>query len=149
MYLTLRDKAARRKVLMLVSKFDHCLGDLLYRNRTGELNMNVVGIVGNHPQKALAISMVGLVPYHYFPITCDIKPQQEAQIREVVTNSGAELVVLARYMQILSDHMTAFLSGRCINTHHSSFIPARIQRRQTLSSGACTRGQNDWRAMST
>jgi formyltetrahydrofolate deformylase len=77
MYLTLRDKAARRKVLMLVSKFDHCLGDLLSRNRTGELNMNVVGIVGNHPQKALAISMVGPVPYHYFPITCDIKPQQE------------------------------------------------------------------------
>ena len=118
----LRAKGARRKVLLLVSKFDHCLGDLLYRDRIGELNMEVVGIVGNHPKEALNISLIGDLPYHYFPITKDTKPQQEAQIKAVVTNSGAELVVLARYMQILSDDLAAFLSGRCINIHHS-FLP--------------------------
>jgi formyltetrahydrofolate deformylase len=118
----LRAKTARRKVLLLVSKFDHCLGDLLYRNRIGELNMEVVGIIGNHPKEALSISLIGDVPYHHFPITRDTKPQQEAQIKQVVTASGAELVVLARYMQILSDDLAKFLSGRCINIHHS-FLP--------------------------
>jgi len=122
MHWALREKAAKRKVLLLVSKFDHCLGDLLYRNRIGELNMDVVGIIGNHPSAALAISLVGDIPYHHFPVTRDTRPQQEARIREVVTSSGAELVVLARYMQILSDEMAVFLSGRCINIHHS-FLP--------------------------
>ncbi len=122
MHWTLRSKAARRKVLLMVSKFDHCLGDLLYRNRIGELNMDVVGIVGNHPREALAISLIDSIPYHHFPITRDTKAQQEARIRDVVDQTGAELVVLARYMQILSDEMTAFLSGRCINIHHS-FLP--------------------------
>ncbi len=118
----LRAKGARRKVLLLVSKFDHCLGDLLYRNRIGELNMEVVGIIGNHPKEALNITLIGDLPYHHFPITKDTKPEQEARIKAVVTNSGAELVVLARYMQILSDDLAAFLSGRCINIHHS-FLP--------------------------
>tara|TARA_B100000678_G_scaffold288239_1_gene296316 strand:- start:418 stop:1263 length:846 start_codon:yes stop_codon:yes gene_type:complete len=111
-----------RKVLLLVSKFDHCLGDLLYRNRIGELDMDVVGIVSNHPQDALRISMIGDIPYHHLPITRDTKPQQEAQIKAIVDETGAELVVLARYMQILSDDLAAFLSGRCINIHHS-FLP--------------------------
>ena len=111
-----------RKVLMMVSKFDHCLGDLLYRNRIGELDMDVVGIVSNHPQSALRISMIGDIPYHHLPITKDTKPQQEAQIKQIVEETGAELVVLARYMQILSDDLAAFLSGRCINIHHS-FLP--------------------------
>ena len=118
----LRAKGAARKVLLLVSKFDHCLGDLLYRNRIGELNMDVVGVVGNHPREALSISLLDDVPYHHFPITKDTKPQQEAQIKALVESTGAELVVLARYMQILSDDMSAFLSGRCINIHHS-FLP--------------------------
>ncbi len=122
MHWTLRAKAARRKVLMMVSKFDHCLGDLLYRNRIGELNMDIVGIIGNHPQSALAITLLDSIPYHHLPITRDTKPQQEAQVRDIVRESGAELVVLARYMQILSDEMSAFLSGRCINIHHS-FLP--------------------------
>jgi formyltetrahydrofolate deformylase len=108
----LRDKAERRKVLLMVSKFDHCLGDLLYRNRIGELTMDVVGIVGNHPREALSISLLGDMPYYHFPITKDTKPQQEARIRDLVDQTGAELVVLARYMQILSDEMSAFLSGR-------------------------------------
>ena len=118
----LRAKGAPRKVVLMVSKFDHCLGDLLYRNRIGELNMDVVAVIGNHPKEALSISLIGEVPYYHFPITKDTKPQQEAQIKQVVTDTGAELVVLARYMQILSDDLARFLSGRCINIHHS-FLP--------------------------
>ncbi len=118
----IRDSSVNQKVLLLVSKFDHCLGDLLYRKRIGELKMDVVGIVSNHPKEALNLTLFGDVPYHHFPVTKDTKPQQEALIKDVVTSSGAELVVLARYMQILSDDMTAFLSGRCINIHHS-FLP--------------------------
>jgi formyltetrahydrofolate deformylase len=119
---SLRAKDRPRKVLLLVSRFDHCLGDLLYRHRIGELAMDVVGIVGNHPREALSISLIGDTPYHHFPITRDSKPEQEARIKAVVSESGAELVVLARYMQILSDDLTGFLSGRCINIHHS-FLP--------------------------
>lgn len=119
---TLRASSERRKVMLMVSKFDHCLGDLLYRQRIGELPMDVVGIICNHPREALKISLVGDVPFHYLPITKDTKPQQEAQIKALVNQSGAELVVLARYMQILSDDLARFLSGRCINIHHS-FLP--------------------------
>ncbi|PYE84572.1 formyltetrahydrofolate deformylase [Pseudoroseicyclus aestuarii] len=110
------------KVMILVSKFDHCLVDLLYRQRMGELPMEVVAIAGNHPAEALSADLPADVPYHHLPITRETKPQQEAQIRDLVDNTGAELVVLARYMQILSDEMSAFLSGRCINIHHS-FLP--------------------------
>jgi formyltetrahydrofolate deformylase len=119
---TLRAASERRKVMLMVSRFDHCLGDLLYRHRIGELPMDVVGIICNHPREALRISLIGDVPFHYLPVTKDTKPQQEAQIKALVTESGAELVVLARYMQILSDDMASFLSGRCINIHHS-FLP--------------------------
>jgi len=118
----LRESGYRTKVMLLVSKFDHCLGDLLYRHRIGELPMDVVGIISNHPREALNLSLLGEIPYHHLPITKETKPQQEAQIKELVTSSGAELVVLARYMQILSDDLAAFLSGRCINIHHS-FLP--------------------------
>jgi len=107
---------------LMVSKFDHCLGDLLYRQRIGELPMDVVGIICNHPREALKISLVGDVPFHYLPVTKDTKAAQEAQIKAIVTETGADLVVLARYMQILSDDMASFLSGRCINIHHS-FLP--------------------------
>lgn len=119
---TYRRAAARRRVLILVSRFDHCLGDLLYRQRIGELAMDVVGIVANHPRDALATSVIGELPFHHLPVTHDTKPAQEARIRAIVEETGAELVVLARYMQILSDGMAAWLSGRCINIHHS-FLP--------------------------
>ncbi|WP_296680268.1 formyltetrahydrofolate deformylase [Novosphingobium sp.] len=122
MQWSMRSASARRKVMLMVSKFDHCLGDLLYRNRIGELSMDVVGIIGNHPAGALNISLVGDIPYHHLPITAQTKSLQEAQIKELVTTTGAELVVLARYMQILSDDLASFLSGRCINIHHS-FLP--------------------------
>ncbi len=119
---TLRDAKQRRRVLLLVSRFDHCLGDLLYRMRIGELNMDAVGIVSNHPANALNLTLHPDIPYHHFPITRETKPQQEAQIRGVIEETGAELVVLARYMQVLSDDFSAYLSGRCINIHHS-FLP--------------------------
>ncbi len=118
----MRDGEARERVLLMVSKFDHCLGDLLYRVRIGELKMDVVGIVSNHPREALNLTLIGDFPYHHLPVTKETKASQEAQIKALVDESGATLVVLARYMQILSDDMAAFLSGRCINIHHS-FLP--------------------------
>jgi formyltetrahydrofolate deformylase len=118
----IRSADARRKVILMVSKFDHCIGDLLYRHRIGELPMDVVGIICNHPREALNITLIGDIPFHYLPVTKETKPQQEAQIKALVEETGAELVILARYMQILSDDLASFLSGRCINIHHS-FLP--------------------------
>ncbi len=118
----LRSRTRWQRVLILVSKYDHCLGDLLYRLRIGELPMEVVGIVSNHPKDALNLNLIGEIPYYYLPVTPATKPQQEAQIKRIVEETQAELVVLARYMQILSDDLSAYLSGRCINIHHS-FLP--------------------------
>jgi len=118
----LRSTTEKMKLMLMVSKFDHCLGDLLYRTRIGELRIDPVGIISNHPREALHLTLFGDIPYHYLPVTKDTKPAQEAQIKALVTESGAELVVLARYMQILSDDLAGFLSGRCINIHHS-FLP--------------------------
>ena len=112
----------RRRVLLLVSKFDHCLADLLYRWRIGELAMDVVGVASNHPLATFGGLDLGGAPFHHLPVTPATKPQQEAQIKALVEATGAELVVLARYMQVLSDDLAAFLSGRCINIHHS-FLP--------------------------
>jgi formyltetrahydrofolate deformylase len=113
---------APRRVLLLVSKFDHCLVDLLYRWRIGELAMTPTAIVSNHGIEHFAgIDMAGL-PFHHLPITKDTKMEQEAQIWTLVKETKSELVVLARYMQVLSDALTAKLSGRCINIHHS-FLP--------------------------
>ncbi|MCB2074539.1 MAG: formyltetrahydrofolate deformylase [Novosphingobium sp.] len=119
---SIRGLDERCKVLILVSKFDHCLVDLIYRQRIGELAMDIVGIVSNHPREAVSDMDFGPIPFHHFPVTKETKPAQEAQIKQLVTETGAELVVLARYMQILSDDMASFLSGRCINIHHS-FLP--------------------------
>ena len=116
-----RPVSARKRVLILVSKFDHCLVDLLYRWRIGELPMEIAGIVSNHPRETYATDF-DEIPFHYLPVTKDTKAQQEAQIRTIVQDTGADLIVLARYMQILSDDMAAFLAGRCINIHHS-FLP--------------------------
>ncbi|HET6522880.1 formyltetrahydrofolate deformylase [Sphingopyxis sp.] len=118
--LRLRDE--KPKVLILVSKFDHCLGDLLYRNRIGDLGMDVVGVICNHPRSALRLGGLGDIPFFHLPVTRETKAEQEAQIKKIVNETGADLVILARYMQILSDDLAAFLSGRCINIHHS-FLP--------------------------
>ena len=118
----LRTAGDAPKVLILVSKFDHCLSDLVYRQRIGELTMDIAGIVSNHPRSALVASMTDGLPYHHLPVAPGKKAEQEAQIRALIDETGIDLVVLARYMQILSDEMAAFLSGRCINIHHS-FLP--------------------------
>jgi formyltetrahydrofolate deformylase len=89
-----------------------------------------------------SISLIGDIPYHHLPITKDTKPQQEAQIKRIITETGAELVVLARYMQILSDDLAAFL--RALH-QHPPLVPAQLQGRQTLSPGPRARGQDDRR----
>ncbi|GGB38171.1 formyltetrahydrofolate deformylase [Sphingomonas metalli] len=119
---TLKDAAAKRRVVLMVSRWDHCLGDLLYRTILGELPMEVVAILSNHPRERLHTSLIGDIPYHYLPTTPATKAAQEAAVKQVIAETGAELVVLARYMQILSDDLARFLSGRCINIHHS-FLP--------------------------
>ena len=108
----------RMKVVIMVSRSDHCLNDLLYRHRIGQLPMDITAVVSNHPDMAPLAEWHGL-PYHHFPITPDTKAEQEAQIWQVVQETGAELVILARYMQVLSSDMCEKLSGRAINIHHS------------------------------
>lgn len=111
------------KTLILASKFDHCLAYLLYKVRMGELPLEIVGIASNHPVSALTAADVRDLPFHHLPVTPDTRALQEHQIKALVEESGAELVILARYMQILSDDLAAYLSGRCINIHHS-FLPS-------------------------
>ena len=111
-----------RRVMIMVSKFDHCLADLLYRWRIGELPIEPVAIVSNHPREAIGHTDTGAIPFHHLPVTRDTKAQQEARVREIAAETDAELIVLARYMQILSDAQAAHFAGRCINIHHS-FLP--------------------------
>src|SRR3546814_10935800 len=106
----------------MMSKFDHCLGDLLYRVRIGELKMDIVAIVSNHPREALSLRMIDGIPYHYLPVAKDSTPQQEARITALVEETGAPLIVLARSMQLLSDDLAACLSCRCIK-YHLIFLP--------------------------
>ena len=120
MALHLRALSERPRVLILVSKFDHCLVDLLYRVRTGELEMDIVGIISNHPADP-RLDLCA-IPFHHLPITVATRSTQEAEIARLYRESGAELVILARYMQILSDQLAEEFAGRCINIHHS-FLP--------------------------
>jgi formyltetrahydrofolate deformylase len=119
---SIEDRSRRARVLLLASKQDHCLADLLYRWHTGELAMDVVGIVSNHPRETYAHLSLGEVPFHYLPVTQATKAQQEAQLLQLIDATAADLVVLARYMQILSGDLAQRLAGRCINIHHS-FLP--------------------------
>jgi formyltetrahydrofolate deformylase len=118
----MRDRATRRRVMLLVSKSDHCLVDILYRWRTGELEMIPTAIVSNHPRESYANLDFGDIPFHYLPVTADTRREQEVAIWQLVRQTRTDLVVLARYMQILSDEMSVKLAGRCINIHHS-FLP--------------------------
>jgi formyltetrahydrofolate deformylase len=111
-----------RRTIILVSKFDHCLVDLLYRCRTGELPIDPVAIVSNHPREAAIRVDIGDIPFHHIPVTPDTKPAAEAQFRALAEATDAELIVLARYMQVFSDEQSAHFAGRCINIHHS-FLP--------------------------
>ncbi|MFG1190460.1 MULTISPECIES: formyltetrahydrofolate deformylase [Xanthobacter] len=119
---TLRPVSEKRKVLLLASKFDHCLADLLYRWRIGEIPMEISGIVSNHPRETYAHLDFDGIPFHHLPVTKATKLEQETQVWEIFQSSGSELAVLARYMQVLSDGLSAKLSGKCINIHHS-FLP--------------------------
>ncbi len=111
-----------KRVALMVSRFDHCLVDLLYRWRSGELRMDPVAIVANYPRETYAHIDFGDIPFHYLPITRETKMEQESQAWEIIKSAKADLVVLARYMQILSDGFAAKLQGRCVNIHHS-FLP--------------------------
>ena len=106
------------KVAIMVSKYDHCLNDLLYRFRTGQLNIDVTVIISNHPDLEDLAKWHG-IPYYHLPITAETKLEQEAQVRELIEKYDTELVVLARYMQVLSPSMCEYLDGRAINIHHS------------------------------
>ncbi|MDB5437831.1 MAG: Formyltetrahydrofolate deformylase [Caulobacteraceae bacterium] len=117
---TLEEADRPMPVVIAVSRFGHCLNDLLHRWRSGALPVEIKAVVSNHEDMRGIVEWHGL-PYHYLP-TGD-KPAQEARFLEIVRNSGAELTVLARYMQILSAEMAGALSGRCINIHHS-FLPS-------------------------
>jgi len=119
---TVRPAGQKKRALILVSRHDHCLADLLYRTRIGEMNMDIAGIISNHPLESLNVSSVGDIPFHFLPVSKDSKPGQETDIKRIIEGTGADLVILARYMQILSTDLANSLSGRCINIHHS-FLP--------------------------
>jgi len=112
-----------KRVLIMASKLDHCLVDLLYRWRIGELPMIICGIVSNHPREVYASIDFADIPFHYLPVSPDTKSAQEARLLEIIAESKVDMVILARYMQILSDNLSSKLSGRCINVHHS-FLPS-------------------------
>jgi len=116
------DQSERMKVMLMVSRFGHCLNDILYRWRIGALPIDIVGVVSNHfdYQKVVVNHDI---PFHHIPVTRENKPQAEAKIMELAESTGTELVVLARYMQVLSDTMCERMSGRIINIHHS-FLPS-------------------------
>lgn len=116
------DAAERMKVLLMVSRFGHCLNDLLYRWKIGALPIDIVGVVSNHfdYQKVVVNHDI---PFHHIKVTKDNKLQAEAQLMELVEQTGTELIVLARYMQVLSDQLCRTMSGKIINIHHS-FLPS-------------------------
>jgi len=116
------DRARRPRIVALVSKFDHALLHLLYQIRVGWLEAEVAAIVSNHPDFRAAAEREGL-PFHHWPVTPATKPEQEARLLDLVRGEGADLVVLARYMQVLSDGLSNRLYGMAINIHHS-FLPS-------------------------
>jgi formyltetrahydrofolate deformylase len=118
---SISDGDRKPRVLIMVSKFDHCLVDLLYRHRRGELKMDITCVVSNHPDLQSLVESHGL-RYIHLPVTAATKPQQEDRLMEVVGETQSELVVLARYMQVLSDDLCRRLRGQAINIHHS-FLP--------------------------
>ncbi len=117
----LRDMSIKPKVMLAVSRWGHCLNALLHKWKEGTLPVEIVAVVSNHTDMRDLVEWYN-VPFHYLPITKDTKPQQEAQILALMNESQAEFLVLARYMQILSNDMCEQLAGRAINIHHS-FLP--------------------------
>ena len=115
------DASILPRVLIMVSKFDHCLNDLLYRYRAGGLRIAIPAIVSNHADLAELAEWHG-IPYYHIPVTQKTREKAEQQLLEIFTDTQTELVVLARYMQILSNQLCTKLAGRVINIHHS-FLP--------------------------
>ncbi|MBI1391762.1 MAG: formyltetrahydrofolate deformylase [Alphaproteobacteria bacterium] len=116
------DATRPMRVLVAVSRLDHCLDALLHKQRIGAAPIEIVGVASNH-EALRPLADRRDIPYHYLPITKETKPQQEAAFGRAIAEADAELVVLARYMQILSNGFAASLAGRCINIHHS-FLPS-------------------------
>ncbi|RJK98510.1 formyltetrahydrofolate deformylase [Paracoccus aestuarii] len=114
--------AVKKKVLIMVSRFGHCLNDLLYRWRIGALPIEIAGVISNHMDYQKVVVNHD-IPFHCIKVTPDTKPEAEAAQMRIVEETGAELIVLARYMQVLSDRMCREMSGRIINIHHS-FLPS-------------------------
>ncbi len=112
----------RMPTVVLVSKLGHCLNDLLFRHRSGLLALDIRAIVSNH-RDFYQLAASYNIPFHHIPVTADSKPQAEARLMDVIDAEGAELVILARYMQVLSDDLCRKLAGRAINIHHS-FLPS-------------------------
>jgi formyltetrahydrofolate deformylase len=112
----------KMRILLMVSKFGHCLNDLLFRARTGALPVEIAGVVSNHTDFAELVDSYN-IPFHHIPVTKDTKSEAEARLLDIVREEGVELVVLARYMQVLSDDLCKALAGRIINIHHS-FLPS-------------------------
>ncbi|WP_417209531.1 formyltetrahydrofolate deformylase [Antarctobacter sp.] len=112
----------RMKVVIMVSRFGHCLNDLLYRWRIGALPIDIVAVISNHMDYQKVVVNHDL-PFHCVKVTKENKPKAEARLMEIVEDTGADLIVLARYMQVLSDQMCRKMSGRIINIHHS-FLPS-------------------------
>ena len=122
MKTSLSDDARRKRVVIMVSKFDHTLLHLLYQIRVGWLDAEVAAIISNHDDTRKIAEDAG-IPFHLLPVTRDTKAAQEEQVLALVKQSGADLVVLARYMQVLSDNLSTRLFGQVINIHHS-FLPS-------------------------
>jgi formyltetrahydrofolate deformylase len=116
------DEAVKRKVVVMVSRFGHCLNDLLYRSRIGALPVEIVAVISNHMDYQKVVVNQD-IPYHCIKVTPQNKAEAETELMRIVQDSGAELIVLARYMQVLSDVMCQKFSGRIINIHHS-FLPS-------------------------
>jgi formyltetrahydrofolate deformylase len=112
----------KQRILVMVSKYEHCLNDLLVRTRSGELPVEIAAVVSNHEDLEGLAAWHG-IPFHHIPVTPETKPEAEARLLELVDACDVELVVLARYMQVLSDSLTARLAGKAINIHHS-FLPS-------------------------
>ncbi|MDX5359906.1 MAG: formyltetrahydrofolate deformylase [Alphaproteobacteria bacterium] len=122
MEFSFHDQAERPKVCIMVSRFGHCLNDLLYRWRIGALPVDIVAVISNHMDYQKAVVNHDL-PFHYVRVTRETKAQAEAAQMAIIEETGADLVVLARYMQVLSEEMCTRMAGRIINIHHS-FLPS-------------------------
>jgi len=119
----LRSVKDLKRVLIMASKLDHCLVDLLYRWRIGELPMIISGIISNHPREVYSSIDFSDIPFYHLPVTPETKSEQEMKLLGITADAKVDMVILARYMQILSDDLSTKLSGRCINVHHS-FLPS-------------------------